>query len=334
MRRRYLVLTALVAGPLAALVGCGSDPLSVQNRNNPNADALLSNASGIETIVSKLIQQMFDGQYGSSNAIWPQTTVLGLESEGSVANFGMLTRGSIPRLPISNVAGNDVQLGNNRDYSFLTRNSVLAARAINALNEQSASFPAAGLARNKAFAYFALGYGLGHLSLIYDSMSVVTPVEAARGDTLPPFTGAAQTNRVALQMFDSALAIAGLVCRGERLGTCRRCGSRARASGPSRDEFVRIVRSFRARVRANLARTPAERQAVDWQAVYDDSRAGLQQDLIVALGPGKGWTNAWIQQAAVSPGWHQMAYWIIGMADTSGAYQTWLAQPLSSARRS
>lgn len=329
MRRTYLALTALVAGPLLALAGCGSDPLSVQNRNNPNADALLSVASGTETIVSKLVQQMFNGQYGASDAIWPQTMVFGLESEGSVANFGMLTRGSIPRLPISNVQANDVSAGNNRDFSFLTRNSVIAARAVNALNEQASSFPASGLARNKAFAYFALGYGIGHLSLIYDSVAVVTPAEAARGDTLPPLSGAAAANRVAMQMLDSALAIAGSSAAASGWNVPA-LWLASPSAGPSRDEFVRIVRSFRARVRANLARTPAERQAVEWQAVYDDARNGIQQDLVVALGPGKGWTNAWIQQAAVSPGWHQMSYWIIGMADTSGAYQTWLSQSLGA----
>ena len=66
---------------------------------------------------------------------------MGLESEATVANFGLNSRGAIPRLPIDNVQGNAVQLGNNRDYSFLTRNAVLAARSINALKTFEAASP-------------------------------------------------------------------------------------------------------------------------------------------------------------------------------------------------
>jgi hypothetical protein len=326
MRRRFLLLTALVAGPLA---GCASDPLSVQNQNNPNADALLSSPGGTETIVSKLVQQMFNGNYGSSDAIWPQTTVMGLESEATVANFGLNSRGAIPRLPIDNVQGNAVQLGNNRDYSFLTRNAVLAARSVNALKAFESSFPASGYARNRAFAFFALGYGLGHLSLIYDSVAVATPASVAAGDTIPGFSSAVVANRTAIAMLDSAVAIAGSAAATSGSGwNIPAIWLASPSSGPSRDEFVRMVRSFRARIRTQVARSSAERLATNWQAVYDDATNGLQADLVVALGPGKGWTNAWVSQAAVSGGWHQMPYWITGMADTSGAYSTWLGLAL------
>ena len=327
MRRRNLVLTGLVAGSIAA--GCADDPLSTQNQNNPNADALLASATGTETIVSKLVQQMFNGQYGSSDAIWPQATILGLESEATVANFGMNTRGAIPRLPISNAQGNDVQAGNNRDYSFLTRNSVLAARSINALEAAKASLPATDIARDRAFAFFALGYGLGHLSLIYDSISVVTPVLVAANDTTPGFSSATVANRTAIQMLDSAVAIANspALASGWNMPALWLASP---SSGPTRDEFVRIVRSFRARIRANVARTPAERAAVDWAAVSADATNGIQSDLVAALSSGKGWTAAWLNQAAVPGGWHQVPYWIIGMADTSGAYATWLSQGIGN----
>lgn len=328
MRRRFLLLTALLAGPLA---GCASDPLSVQNPNNPNADALLATPSGIETIVSKLVQQMFNGQYGSSDAIWPQTTVMGFESEATVANFGMNVRAAIPRLPIDNVQGNATQAGNVRDFSSLTRNSVLAARAINALKGAESSFPASDYARNRAFAFFALGYGLGHLSLIYDSVAVVTPTSVATAGDLPPFSAPTVANATALQMLDSAIAIAGSAAATAGSGwNMPALWLAAPSTGPSRDQFVAMVRSFRARIRANVARTPAERAAVNWQAVSDDATRGIQADLVVALGPGKGWTNAWPTQAAVSGGWHQMPYFVLGMADTSGAYAAWLGQPFGS----
>jgi hypothetical protein len=94
-------------------------------------------------------------------------------------------------------------------------------------------------------------------------------------------------------------------------------------------ELVRVARSYKARFRAGVARTPAQRQAVNWQAVIDDATNGITRDLIVDVSNANGWSLSWINQAYVFQGWHQMPYFIIGMADTSGAYGQWLATPLN-----
>lgn len=327
MYRRTVARFALLAG---SLVGC-SEPLSVNNKNNPDADALYATPSGTETIVSKLLQQMHQGQYASSDALWPQTTVMSGESYASVANFGMSTRGAIPRQGIDNVIGNQVAVGNFRDFDHLTRNARGAARAVNALNGfTNSGLSPADLARDKSFAFFSLGFALGHLGLFYDSASVITPATAA--DSAPPFSGAQGMVAASLQMLDSALAIANSPAATQGTGgwPIPATWLSSASSGPTLAEWRRIIRSYKARFRAGVARTPAERTAVDWNAVVDDATNGLQQDLVVQLGPGRGWTNAFIQQAAVPGGWHQMPYFYIGMADTTGGYDTWLATALNS----
>lgn len=321
MRRRLLPFGAVAAAAL--LAACADDPLSVQNTNNPSTDALLASAAGTETLISKLLQQMHQGQYASSDAIQPQAHILGLESDGAVANFGMLTRATYPRTVIDNSLNNAVAAGNLRDFSFLTRNSRLAANTIAAVRQFESAFSPADYARARSFAHFGLGYGLGHLSLIYDSVQVVTAGTAV--DTLVPFQHYPAANKVAVEMLDSAITIAV----GAPAFTIPAAWM-SQANAVSRDDYVRLLRSMKARILSNVARTPAERAAVDWAMVNSEASRGITSDLSIQLSPGAGWTQAWMAQAAVPGGWHQMPYWIIGMADTSRAYDAWLGQPLNA----
>jgi hypothetical protein len=325
MRRRILPATLL---GVAALAGCTADPLSVSNTSAPTIESLLTSPSGTETLISKLMQNAFVGQYNSTDAIWPQTLVMSGESEATVANFGMLARGGLPRAAIDNTPGNAVNTGNNRDFSFLTRASRIASQSINALSGAQSSFPAADYARTRAFAFFALGYSLGHMALVYDQAAVITP--ATRDDEIPDLVPARQVHAAAMQMLDSAQALASSPAVSSGAGTNIPATWLATTSSISMPDFVRIVRSYKARLRANMPRTPGEMSQVDWAAVRDDATAGIQRNLVVNLSPGTGWQVPWLNQAAVGSTWHQMPYWGIGMADTTGAYAAWLGAPVTS----
>jgi hypothetical protein len=325
MRRRFLPVTLLGA---AALAGCTSDPLSVSNTSAPTVESLLGSAQGTETLISKLFQNAFVGQYNSTDAIWPQMLVLSGESEATVANFGMLARGGIPRSAIDNTPGNAVQIGNNRDFSFLTRASRIASQSINALKASESSFPAADYTRTRAFAYFSLGYALGHLALVYDSAAVITPATA--DDEIPPLSSAAQVYAAGLAMLDTAQALASSPAVTGGAGTSIPNTWLATTSAVSMPDFVRLIRSYKARLRANMPRTPQEMSTVNWTAVRDDATNGIRTNFVVNLSPGTGWQVSWLNQAAVGSSWHQMPYWVIGMADTTGAYANWLSSGVTS----
>jgi hypothetical protein len=318
---RRLSILAGVAGA-AVLAACADDPLSVRNPNAPTVDALLNSPAGAQTLASKFFQFAFSGQYGSSDAIWPQTLVMSGESEGTVANFGMAARGAFPRAPIDNQIGNAVQAGNLRDFSFLTRAARQSAFVINALNQFTSSYDAGTAARNRSFAYFTLGYSLGHMALVYDSVIVVTP-QTPDTTVIPPFSSAAQAMTVALAMLDTAQQIGS----ASTATTAVPASWMSTAADVTMPNFVRLVRSMKARLRANLPRTPEEAAAVNWSAVAEDAQAGITADFIVQLNQGTGWNAFFLNQALVGATWHQMPYWVIGMADTTGAYATWLAAP-------
>ena len=94
----------------------------------------------------------------------------------------------------------------------------------------------------------------------------------------------------------------------------------------TRDNFVRLARSYKARLRAGVARTPAARAAVDWAAVIADATNGITADFTISLGGTTGWSAAYdFNQMYVTGGWHAVPYFYYGMADVSGSYDTWLA---------
>jgi hypothetical protein len=95
-------------------------------------------------------------------------------------------------------------------------------------------------------------------------------------------------------------------------------------------EFIRLVRSYRARFAANVARSATERAAVNWDGVIADAQNGITTDhdniTNVTTGPFNTWLNNFYSYGT----WHQMTPFIIGMGDVSGAYAQWIATPLDA----
>jgi hypothetical protein len=330
---RFLSVTALAS--LAGLAACRDTPLSVENPNNPDVSDVFGSPRDVESIVSKLYQNIYNGQLGTGDDIHTQTITMSFESSSQLGNFGMGTRGSIPRGPIDNSIGNNVANGNFRDFDHNSRHARSAANAIAALD----AFTAAGVsigspardARAKSFAYFALGYATSSLALIYDSAAIVTA--AVPVNEVPALSPASEVLAAGLRALDSALNIASSAAATTGANGWpipQEWLSSSGTSTTSLDSWQRLIRSYRAKFRAGVARTPAERAAVDWAAVIADATNGITSDFIVNANATTGWTGAVQNQLAVSTGWSQMSPFILGMADTAGSYDAWLQQSLTA----
>lgn len=329
-RRIRVIGPALGFAAAATLAGC--DRLPVENKGNPDVGKAMQTPALAESFISKLFQQMHQGVYNTSSSVWPGTMVMSFESSSQLGNFGMGTRAAIPRSGIDNSRGNSYQSENLRVFDQLQRNGRQAANAI--VKFDSLMGPTLGGAlrdegrdaRAKSAAFFALGWALGQTAMVYDSASIITP-EIVRADPFKiiPLSGAKEVNDAALQMLDSALLYAA---KSTSFPKGNDWYAQAADITPAR--WRQIIRSHRAKFRAGIARTPAERAAVDWQMVIDDATNGITSNFTVMLSPSDGWGNAFMSQAQVSSGWHQMTPFIIGMADTTDAYATWLATDLMS----
>src|SRR5450759_2731780 len=292
-RTNVRLMAAVVLGMAVFVAGCND--LTVTNPNQPNVAKVFGSPRDVETIVSRLFQQMYNGQLGNADDIMTQTITMSFESSSQLGNFGMGTRGAIPRSPIDNSIGNTVNAGNFRDFDFLSRNARGAANAIAALGK----FAAAGIstgspardARAKSFAYFTLGYALGNLALFYDSAAILTA--AVPVTTIPPLSKSADVMDVALKSLDSAINIASSVAATTGTnGFPIPIDWLSQLTATSQADFIKVLHSYKAKFRAGLARTPAQRAAEDWTAIIADATNGITADFVIQTNATTGWSGA------------------------------------------
>jgi len=327
MRKHVPII--VTAGALLGLTACG-EKLNVTNLNNPDVARAYSTPAGVEGVIAGLGVQVFNTQR-ATESVNTQAKILAGETFASVANFGMAARAVIPRSLISNELGNDNQAGNLSNFNQFSRVSRTASNAIAALDRIVAGGGTLGStaqnARAKAFAFLVLGQALGNLSLAYDSAAIVTP--ATPSDEVPPLSSAAAVNTAALQMLDSAIAQANLTVSGSNGFPLP--NTWINGQSVTKDQFIQLARSYKARLRAGVARTPAQRGSVNWNEVIADANAGIKADFEVNVGGGSGWTAQFdVTQMYVVGGWHSMSPLYFGMADVSGGYQSWLGVPRDS----
>ncbi|MDP9206874.1 MAG: RagB/SusD family nutrient uptake outer membrane protein [Gemmatimonadota bacterium] len=307
----------------------------MDNTQQPNVGGVFATPGNVETAVSKLFEQMYNGQLGSGDDVFTQTITMSFESSSQLGNFGMGTRGSIPRSPIDNSIGNNVAAGNFRDFDFLSRNARLAATAIQALdkfilaNNGTALGTVTRDARAKSFAYFTLGYAMGNLALFYDSAAIMTgndPVDPATGNyAIPAMSVSSAVMDAAFKDLDSAIVIATAGPSSSIPADWL-----SQTADMTNANYIRLLRSYKAKFRAGLGRNPTARAAADWNAIIADATNGITSDFTVQANVVTGWASATISQMSVSTTWSQMTPFILGMADTTGAYDTWLQQAITA----
>ena len=211
-------------------------------------------------------------------------------------------------------------------YNYFTRAWYYSYRAIAAsgrrhegpwipLRSPMSSGPSA-VAMDKAYGKYRPGPFSCHCGLMYDEGFVVTETTDLSQPQEP--MGYMDLMDAAMGMFDEAIAL---------------CSSSFTLpynwmqSDIDNVQLAKIAHSMKARFRAQVARTPEERAAVNWAAVVADVDAGLTETYYEELDWDNGWYDSMLDYSTDS-GWSQAAYWMYGMADQGGRYQEWLALPI------
>jgi hypothetical protein len=325
MNKRYLSASILVL----ALAAC-KDPLVVSNLNDPDRRRTFSNPQDLEVFVAGLFAVVRQSNVGGSNdGLQPQMRVMSMENTSGLANFAMGPRGTIPRNPITNQRGGQGSAGNYHDWFRGHRAARQAALALAALDSITLGSAAAD-ARARAFARLVQGIALGNLSLAYDSASILTEFNnsAADAGVVVPLSSYRAVNVAALGYLDSAITIA--TANSGAFPLPLRANFWINGIGVTQAQFIQIARSYKAKFRANVARTPAERRdtsqggIVAWAEVIGDANAGITANLAPQMDRLNGWDVSWFSQHHASAAWHQMSQFWLGMADTSGGYVDYL----------
>ena len=215
------------------------------------------------------------------------------------------------------------------EFTALSKEARLVVNAMDALSDLLKSGKTIGTVgkdlRARSFGFFVAGTSLGWLALMYDSSAIVAP--GMPHDSIPPLSGAQDVGKAAIVLLDSALAIAnnpaaaaGFPLEAAWLGN---------ATGFTLDQYKRLIRSYRARLRANNTRTPAQATAVDWAKVIDDAENGIQATFMVNSGGSTGWSVGYQVTRYQDPTWSEMSLMYMGMADVSGGYANFISADYS-----
>jgi len=318
------ILTIGVAAGLLLASACDQQ-LTVKDLSDPDITRVFATGQSIEGTIGSGYQTVHNAMSNTNDQ--PGVEAFGLESYSSLNNFNLGTRVNIPRLPINNVIGAPSILS---EFSSLSKESRLIVNAMDALEALVKSGKTTGSAardlRDRAFGFFVVGASQGWLALMYDSASIVTPrMDPA---AVPALSGAKDIAASAIQMLDSALAIANDPASASGFPLETAWLSSAPGFG-TLDSFKRLVRSYRARIRAGVSRTPADAAKVDWAKVIDDTENGINANLMVNVGGSTGWNTGMETQRYQDPTWSQMSMMYMGMADVSGQYANYIAQDLA-----
>ena len=325
--------TGFAVVAVACVAACSDSPLAVQDNNDPDIGRVLSTGRGIEQVIGTSYQSVFNNVHDLTET--PQLNALSLESYGTVANYGMNLRAGLPRVQILNARGNQTAAENFGVFINMQKLSRLNATAIASLDKfvgGGASLGSAGRnARARAFAWMSLALTKGYVGLTYDSAAVVEPTTPTDATDIPALSDHGAVVASALADLDSAIAVANAVPASEKANFTLPSTWINGNSSIDVAQFVRIARSFKARFRAGVARTPTERGAVDWNAVIADATNGITADLKVTTSNQAGWSQAAIVDAYRYAGWGGiMSPFYVGMADTTGALDNWLQTPMLS----
>jgi hypothetical protein len=342
---RSLIRYGLVAGAVIA-GGCNfEDKLSVSNPNDPGFTAVKGTPADLENYLGTLYRRWHNALYGTTGNPWGMAGVMSFEDFSTLSNNCQGQRVGIPRASNDNSVGNGC---NGEQSTVYNRHAEVARGAADALRRMNAglTFGSAALdARDRAWAEFMRGVALGYIALVYDSAATasaadsVTATGTAVSGELVKYPEIAESAYVALNNAETAASTAGIPNFPSNWMFTTATLTPA--------YFLQIVKSYRARIRASMARFPTRAacaaanpgddctkqitaEDVDWAKVVADAQGGITADLNVTTstttGPsdGTGWTAQWYAYTT----WHQMTPFIMGMADKTAAYDAWIAQPL------
>jgi hypothetical protein len=312
----------MAVGSLLLFGATACADLDVSNPNDADAGRALLTAGDVESLVSGSLNSWFNGisAYAGPGMFLSNAA---FQHNAPWANSGMEHYGRIPRIGIQNDAADANYANMIRPWYFSYRAIAAVADGLRALENDpdlAEDLGADDTARLKAFGRFVQGMSHATLALFFDRGFLVTEATDPTEAQEPMDYNALMTE--AFSLLDEAAQIAGANDFEIPSNWMPNVGTFSSA------DLVPVIHAYKARFRAQVARTSEERAAVNWQAVMADiDAAGFTSDYILHY----DWNNAWeaeVMGYATYFGWSQLAYWVYGMADQSGNYQAWINTPL------
>ena len=314
--------TSAVVGALALVALPACESLVVSNLNAPDEVRALASPTDVENLIGGQFRVIHNYTDGLIVSLEFQLECLGMENASGLGNAESGKYCGIPRVPVDNTRANPSDANKLDPWNNLSRAARSVALGLAAMNKTGFTFlppDPAEVLRDKAFGYFELGVALGDMALVYDSGAVISPSDDV-SQVSPNFVTADSLMKRALIFLDTAQVYATAGWNGETLDPGWINGDPLDAP-----TFLKLVHSWKARLRAGVARTPTERAGVNWTQVIADAQAAITSDFTIVMTTGSPNWSYRPAQIDLYGAWHQMWQFMVGMADTSGTYSLFLA---------
>ncbi len=312
-------LKYLAVGSLLLFGAAACSDLEIVNENAPDAARSLSSAGDVESLISGSFNTWFNGVYPYGGPAMFLSNA-SFQHNAPWSNAGMEKYGRLPRVAITN----DVS---DKYYNNFTRPWYRSYRAISAVSNGLAALEDPDIAdelgadnviRAKAFGKFNLGLSHATIAMFYDrGFAVDETTDLLEAQEILDYNALMEK---ALAYFDEAISLSQNANFTLPIGWMQ-----ITLSGP---ELAKVAHSYKARFRAQVARTAAERAAVNWSAVKADVEAGITEDLVPFYDDYNGWSLDIIGYGTYM-NWSQLAYFMYGMADQAGDIARWRALGLT-----
>ncbi|HEX8943494.1 MAG TPA: hypothetical protein VF785_10175 [Gemmatimonadaceae bacterium] len=324
MRRKLIPYVALLAA--FGLGACSDNSLVVSNPNSGETKRVLGTPDDAEKLLGSYYKRWYQALYGGPGANPPATlegmaNIMSMQNYSSLNNECQNSRYPFSGATNSNAPGNNCAPDQSNPYFILAEVNRVAANFLTSIAGGLSLGSTARENRDKAFAEFLSGVALGYTALIYDSAAVVSAGQS--GDDPGKLIGYTSVMDSAYAALQRAIDLANAPATGAN-GFPLPADWIPSPTSFTSAEFVKLIRSYRALFRANIARTPAERAAANWDLIIADAQSGITADhyntTSTTNGPGGGWRRIYDGGNT----WHQMPPFIIGMGDVSGNYAAWI----------
>lgn len=344
MNRTIIKLSALVG--LMGLGACEKD-LTVVNPNSPETARVLATPADMEALLGAYYKRFHAGLYQNLGNIHGMANMLAFQNYSSLANNCQNARTQFTGISNTNNPGNVCATEQQRVYFVEQEVTRVASSILTVLNKPAFTLGSTAQdARARAFSEFLRGVSMGYVAMFYDSGAVVSsgadPVDPGK---LVGYQTLMDSAFVALERSITAasdLTVTGV--NGFPLPPSW-IPSPTSFTGGATGNFVRLVRSYRARLLTNVGRTAAERAApcivvagartcnavTGWNYIIADAQNGITADHLNTTSTTNGPFYTWGAQYDTYGLWHQMPAFIIGMADGSGVnYDAWVKLDISA----
>lgn len=294
--------------------------LEVTNINQPDSERALSNTGDVIALLSASYHSWFEATHQGETWVYA-TPGFSLSNQSFQhaspwANAGMEYFGRIPRQATPQETSHFRYTLIAYPWDRCYRSISALANGLRAIEdpEVAADIPPNEFIRLRAYGKFVQGLTHGTVALLY-----------ARGFILDETTDLTQPQHPVdyHALMDQALAYLdqSITLAGQDDFSIPYDWMQADLNSQG---LIRLAHSYKARFRAQVARTPEERAAVEWVEVIADVDAGIQETHTIEMDWDTGWYSLLLDYGTYHM-WSQLPYFIYGMADQAGAVAEWYA---------